>query len=126
MRHAEAARDHNKAEGLSFRGQSFGGITGTIAAAIASQACVFSARYPLAATNRFLVQWLHLHYTTLVAYTVPLTAGRRLALKRGSGGDASGATAIDVVRNQSDLTSETLLTGMVATTGAMTMTSVRI
>jgi hypothetical protein len=124
MRHAEAFRDHNRAEGLSFRGQSFSGITGTMAATLASQACVFAARYPVASLHRFLVQWLHLHYVTLVAYTTPLTAGRRLALKRGSGGDASNGTDIDVVRNQSDLTAEPVLTGQVATTAALTMTSV--
>jgi hypothetical protein len=124
MRHAEAFRDHNRAEGLSFRGQSFAGVTGTMAAALASGAAVFAARYPLAATNRFLVQWVHLHYVTLVAYTVPLTAGRRLHLVRGAGADASGGTDIDVVRNQSDLTAESVLTGKVATTGALTITSI--
>jgi hypothetical protein len=124
MRHAEAARDHNKAEGLTFRGQGFSGMTGTMAAALANAAAVFAARYPLVATHRFLVQWIHLHYVTLVGYTVPFTAGRSLICKRGSGGDASSGTDISVVRNQSDLTSENLLTGQVATTGALTMTSV--
>jgi hypothetical protein len=124
MRHAEAYRDHNRAEGLSFRGQSFSGVTGTMAAALANAAAVFAARYPLAATNRFLVQWVHLHYVTLAAYTTPLTAGRSLICKRGSGGDASNGTDISVVRDQSDLTAETLLTGQAANTGALTMTSV--
>lgn len=127
MRFAEIIDQHTS-KGRTFKGQSFAGVTGTIAAALAANASVFAARYPVAATKRFAVQWIHLHYVCIGAFTAPVTAGRRLALRRGSGGDPSGGTDIDVVRNQSDLTSgtETLLTGQVATTGALTMTDVTL
>jgi len=107
-----------------YRGQSFAGFTGTIAAALAASSTVFAGRYPLAATGKYLLKWVHLHFTCLVSFTTPVTAGRRLSLKRGSGGDPSDGTAIDVVRDHSAEATETLLTGQVATTGALTMTSV--
>lgn len=108
------------------RGQTFSGITGTVAAALASAGVVFGVQYPAAATKRFALEWLHLHYVTLVAYTTPVTAGRRLHLKRGSGGAYTTGTDLDIVRNQSDVAaaSETALVGQVATTGALTTTGV--
>lgn len=127
MRFAEIIDQHTS-KGRQFKGQGFTGVTGTIAAALAANGSVFAARYPVAATKRFAVQWMHLHYVCLGAFTAPVTAGRRLDLRRGSGGDPSGGVDIAVVRNQSDLTSgtETLLTGQVATTGALTMTNVTL
>src|SRR3972149_4070731 len=81
-----------------YRGQSFAGFTGTIAAALAASSTVFAGRYPLAATGKYLLKWVHLHFTCLVSFTTPVTAGRRLSLKRGSGGDPSDGTAIAAVR----------------------------
>lgn len=112
-----------KLAGIPFGGQGFSGITGIMAAALASGGSVFVGRYPLAATGQLLVHWIHLHYVTLGSYTTPVTAGRHLAIQRGSGADPSGGTDIDVVRNRS-AGAETLLTGKVATTGALTVTSI--
>lgn len=123
MRFKEALEVEAQLAGI-YRGQSFSGFTGTIAAALAASSTVFAARYPLAATGKCLIKWIHLHYTCLVSFTTPVTAGRRLSLKRGSGGDPSGGTDIDVVRDHSAEATEVLLTGQVATTGALTMTSV--
>lgn len=123
MRYAEA-RQVEAALGGRYHGQSFSGITGTMAAALAANATVAAVRYPLAATRKFLLTWLHLHVTCLGAFTIPVTAGRRLALKRGSGGDPSGGTDLDVGRDDSAEESETLVTGQIATTGALTMTGV--
>lgn len=124
MRYSEALAI-NAAYGSSanYRGQSFSGFTGTMAAALAANSTVLALRYPLASTGKGLIKWLHCHYTCLGAFTTPVTAGRRLALKRGSGGDASGGTNLDFVRDQSS-SDETLWTGQVATTGALTMTGV--
>jgi len=108
---------------LSFRGQTISGVTGTMAAGLAADAAVCGIRYPLAATAKAAVLWLHLHYVCIGAFTTPVTAGRRLHLIRGSGGDPSGGTALSISRDQSDLT-ETLLTGQIATTAALTMTGV--
>jgi hypothetical protein len=127
MRYSEA-RDVKRALGAltSYRGQSFAGFTGTMAAALAAGSTVFAARYPAAApaAGMFLVQWMHLHFTCIGSFATPVTAGRRLSLKRGSGGDPTTGTAIDVVRNVSSEATETLLTGQVATTAALTMTGV--
>lgn len=105
------------------RGQSFSGHTGTIAAGLAAGSTVFAARYPLAATGRFQVGWIHLHYVCLTSLTAAVSAGRRLGLRRGSGGGPSGGTAIDVVLDVAG-GSETALTGQVATTTGLTMTGV--
>jgi hypothetical protein len=106
MRYSEALAI-NGAYGsfANYRGQSFAGFTGTMAAGLG------------------LLQWMHLHYTCIGAFTTPVTAGRRLVLKRGSGGDASGGTDLDFTRHRSAST-EALWTGQVAATGALTMTGV--
>lgn len=123
MRFSEALQI-NSAVGSLYRGQTFAGFTGTMAAALAANATVGAVRYPLAATGKMLLKWMHLHYTCLGNFTTPVTAGRRLSLKRGSGGDPSNGTDIDVTRDQSTPTTETLLTGQIATTTGLTMTSV--
>jgi len=108
---------------LPFKGQTISGVTGTMAAALAANAVVTAWRYPTTGPTKGLVHWVHLHYVCIVAFTAPVTAGRQLHIIRGSGGDASGGTALDVSRNQSDLT-ETLFTGQIATTAGLTMTNV--
>lgn len=109
-----------------WRGQRIGGVTGTIAAGLASGSAVFTARYPAAGLGRVLVRWLHLHYVCIAAFTTPVTASRRLALQRGSGADPSGGAAGIVSRDQSDPATETAMVTRIATTGALTMTSVTL
>lgn len=94
-----------------------------MAAALAANAIVAAWRYPSAGPTKGLVHWVHLHYVCIGAFTTPVTAGRQLHIIRGSGGDASGGTDLDVSRNQSDLT-ETKFTGQIATTAGLTMTNV--
>lgn len=125
MKHADYLHEDRRRNGELFAGQTFSGITGTMAAALASGAHVINLRYPLAALGKFEVTWLHLHYVTIVAYTTPVTAGRRLALRRGSGADSSGGAALDVSRNQSTQTG-TLLTGNISTTAALTVTNITL
>ena len=105
------------------RGQSLAGYTNTMAAGITAGSTVWSTRYPASATGLGFLKWMHLHFICLANFTLPVTAGRRLALKRGSGGDASGGTALDVMLDQSTST-ETLWTGQVATTTGLTVTGV--
>lgn len=74
------------------------GITGTMAAALASLAPVFLMRAATAAGERIAqIDRIRLQYTTLVSYTTPITVGRRLALFRGvsSSPVTSGGGAID-------------------------------
>jgi hypothetical protein len=136
MKYLEALQAKALGGGLGFRGQSFSGFTGTMAAGLAAGSTVFATRYPLLSYGLMLMQAIHLHYTCIGTFSAPVTAGRRLSLRRGSGGDPSGGTAIDVMRNlepapggggawtSGELQAETLLTGQVATTGALTMTGV--
>jgi hypothetical protein len=110
------------------QGQGFSGVTGTMAAGLTSGSAVFAARYPAAATGRFHVSWLHLHYTCLANFTTVNTAGRRLHLRRSTGtpsANPAGGTAIDVVPDVSS-SSETLLVGQIATTAALTMTGITL
>lgn len=123
MRFLEA-RQAEVASGGNYHGQTFAGFTGTMAAALAAAATVGAVRYPLAATHRFALKWMHLHFTCLGNFTTPVTAGRRLSLKRGSGGDPSNGTDLDVTRDDSAQAGETLVTGQIATTTGLTMTSV--
>jgi hypothetical protein len=124
MRYSEAlAIDAQLGTWANYRGQSFAGFTGTMAAALAAGSTVLAVRYPAAATLAGMLKWMHLHWTCIAAFTTPVTAGRRLSLRRGSGGNPSGGTDLDFVRDQSAGT-ELLWTGQVATTGALTMTGV--
>jgi hypothetical protein len=111
-----------------YKGQLFAGFTGTMAAALGANSTVFAVRYPAAATGLLVVQWMHLHFTCLASFTTPVTAGRRLSLRRGSGGNPSTGTDIDSIlaltSDVNDPVGQTLLTGQVATTGALTMTGV--
>lgn len=76
-------------------GYSLGAMTGTMAAALAANAAVFAMRYdPGAGSLRAFVEVLTLEFTTIVAFTTPVTAGRRLAVYRASGANTSGGTAI--------------------------------
>lgn len=75
-----------------------GGGTTTMAAALASLATVWLMRMATGAGSRIArVDRLRLHYTTIIAYTVPLTIGRRLAVFRGSSSApaTSGGAALD-------------------------------
>lgn len=81
------------------RGPMFaiGEQTGTLAAALAANACVFAMRLdPGAALNAYITR-LRLSFTTIAAFTVPVTAGRRLQVIRGSGAAAASGTAVAVV-----------------------------
>lgn len=78
-------------------GYSISAITGTMAAALTANATVFAARLdPSASANhaQAYIERIRLKWTTLVAFTTPITVGRRLELYRGSGAATSGGTAI--------------------------------
>lgn len=75
-------------------GYATSGITGTMAAALAINSTVFAMRLDPGATRQALIQRVRIQWTTVVAFTVPITAGRRLALFRGSGAATTGGTSI--------------------------------
>jgi len=75
-------------------GRMFGGMTGTLAAGITAGGAVFVARFSLSSGSvKAHIERIRLVYTTITAFTTPVTAGRRLGIYRGSGAAASGGTA---------------------------------
>lgn len=79
------------------RGYGFGvaATTGTIAAALAANSTVFAMRVDPGASRRAFIERVRLEFTTLVAFTTPVTAGRRLALYGAQlSGNPTGGTAI--------------------------------
>lgn len=78
------------------RGVGYGtsGITGAIAAALTANNPVFAMRLDPSSAVRAYIDRVRLQFVTLAAFTVPITAGRRLALYRGSGAATSGGVGI--------------------------------
>lgn len=114
------------------RGDSYliGAQTGTIAAALAANATVFGMRLDPGTTNRAYIDRLKVDWTTIVAFTTPVTAGRRLALFRGSGAATTGGTSLaEMVRGVSTAPASQFDVSeggdvRVATTGALGVTGI--
>lgn len=108
---------------------SVSGTTGTIAAALAANSSVFAMRLDPGAAVKVYLHRLRMQYTTITAYTTPVTAGRRLALFRGSLAAASAGTALAAVAHATtDPASEVNAAQggdvRIATTGALTVTGI--
>jgi hypothetical protein len=77
------------------------GQTGTMAAALAQDAIVFGMRAAVSSANapRLPVQvdGVYLAWTTIVAFTTAITAGRRLGLFRAKDANVTGETALAAV-----------------------------
>lgn len=108
---------------------SASGVTGTVAAALASGAAVFTMRNDASSAKLVFIERIRLQYTTLVAYTTPITVGRRLHLVRStvSSANPSGGTAIVPVPKDSTHTDSECSTAgggdtRIATTAALTVT----
>jgi hypothetical protein len=71
-------------------------LTGTMAAALAATSTVFAMRVNPGSTKKIRVQRINLEFTTVAAFTVPQTIGRRLAIFRGAGAATSAGTLIGV------------------------------
>lgn len=110
-------------------GAQLSSVTGTIAAALGANSSVFCMRLdPATSVNAYIYE-VQLRYTTIVAYTTPVTAGRRLALFRGSGAACSGGTGLTIApTDDSTLNSEVSTAqggdARIATTGALTVTGI--
>jgi|GEM_PF-2726609 len=109
---------------------SQGNLTGTIAAALAANATVYAMRSNPGGSKKVRIHRVRLQWTTLVAFTTPLTAGRRLAVFRGVGAAASGGTALGVTSERDSLSPasqcDTAQGGdqRIASTGALTVTGI--
>jgi hypothetical protein len=114
------------------RGQGFSiaEVTGTIGAALAANSSVLVMRLDPSASLRAYIERIRLQFTTIAAFTTPVTAGRRLALFRGSGAAATGSTAITVATPKHTTYSasefDTASGGdmRIATTGAISVTGI--
>lgn len=106
------------------------GVSGVVAAALAANSSVFAMRFSATAgAQRAYIDRIRLQYTTIVAYTTPVTAARRLALFRGAGAAASGGTAMNPVSKDTSLATSKFLAAnggdiRVATTAALTVTGI--
>lgn len=106
------------------------GTSGVIGAAIAAGGAVFAMRNDLASPRRVFIERVRLQYTCIVAYTVPITAGRRLGLYRGNGAAASGGATLTPFRkassvgNVSEVDSTNGGDARISTTAALTVTGI--
>jgi hypothetical protein len=109
---------------------SLGATTGTVGAALAANSSVFAMRLDPSAAVRAHIERIRLQFTCLVAFTVPLTAGRRLGIYRGSGAQQSGGTVLaDVQRKHSVSAQSEMVTAQggstnISTIGALTVTGI--
>lgn len=104
--------------------------TGTIGAAAAAGATVFAMRLDPGSPKKAWVESIRLRWTTVVAFTTPITATRSLVLTRGSGAATSGGTSLPVATKKDSLYSasefDLALGGdiRIASTGALTVTGI--
>lgn len=106
------------------------GKTGTIAAAAAAGACVFAMRLDPGSAKKAWIDMVKLRWTTIAAFTTPITATRSIVVTRGSGAATSGGTSIatatkkDTTYGLSEF--DVALGGdiRIATTGALTVTGI--
>jgi hypothetical protein len=113
--------------------QNYSGMTGTMAAALGANSPIWMAKLDASSAARAFFDRMRLQFTTIVAFTTPITAGRRLAVFRGSASGAltlSGGTAVPAVtpKHSNAQTSEMNTANggdvRIATTGALTATGV--
>lgn len=105
--------------------------TGTVGAAIAGGGAVFAMRLdPGAGSVKAYIDSIRLRFTTIVAFTTPVTQTRSIVLTRGSGAAASGGTAIATVNTKdttyaaSEFNTASGGDVRIATTGALTVTGI--
>jgi len=122
----KAMRVHQSPRGYGYAGS---GMSGTMAATLASGGTLFSMRNDSGSSKRVHVERIRLQYCTQTVYTTPLSAGRRLHLVRSTASSAnpSGGTAIvPIAKNSLHTDSECSTAGggdcRIATTAALTIT----
>lgn len=114
----------------TLRSYSMSVTSGTMAAALGAGAAFFVMRLDPSSPVLAFIKRVRVQFTTIVAFTVPVTAGRRIGVYRGSGAAASGATAVlDFLQTDSTRAPSQFATAeggsvQVATTAALTVTSI--
>lgn len=112
---------HNRGFGYALSGRS-----GTIAAALAIDSLVFAMRVdPQAAIETpsqrlgAYVDRLELAFTTIVAFTTPITAGRGLGIYRASAAPATGGTALAVAKKDTNAPTSVVTDARIAAAAAL-------
>ncbi|NCX31752.1 MAG: hypothetical protein EBX18_04425, partial [Actinobacteria bacterium] len=104
--------------------------TGTIAAAAAAGASVFAMRLNPGYGGKAYIDRIKLRWTTIVAFTTPVTQTRSLVITRGAGAASSGGTSLASAtkRDSTYSASQTDVASggdvRIATTGALTVTGI--
>lgn len=113
-------------------GYCISNITGVIGAAAGANSTFFVMRIDPAAgaSYKAYVGQIRLQYTTIVAFTTPVTAGRRLVLHRGAGAAASAGTSLPVAPKKDSADGNSQFNSgeggdmRIATTGTLTVTGI--
>lgn len=101
--------------------------SGTIAAALAQDSILFALRCGAADGRSIYLDRISLAFTTIAAFTTPITAGRRLGLYRATnpGAEVSGGTDLLATIRQRDSDSSVPATAavkaLIATTAGLTV-----
>lgn len=104
--------------------------TGTIAAAAAAGASVFAFRLNPGYSGKAFIDVVKVRWTTIVAFTTPITQTRSIVLTRGAGAAASGGTSLATAAKKDTgyaVSQTDVATGgdvRIATTGALTVTGI--
>lgn len=104
--------------------------TGTITAAQAAGATVFAMRLsPTVSPTKAYIHRIRLRWTTIVAFTTPITQTRSVVITRGAGAAASGGTAVSTTRKDSAYATSKFDVAnggdaRISTTGALTVTGI--
>jgi len=104
--------------------------TGTVAAAVAAGAAVFAMRLDPGSAKKAWVESIRIRWTTITAFTTPVTATRSIVITRGSGAATSGGTSIPTATKKDStygISEFDVASGgdiRIATTGALTDTGI--
>ncbi len=102
-------------------GYAVAGMSGTIGAALAADSLVFAMYLPSTPGGVFAcIDYLRLAFTTIVAFTTPVTAARRLGVYRAVGAAATGGTPLTIVKKDTAIVDNSAITdARIATTAAL-------
>lgn len=82
---------------------SIAASTGTMAAALTGNAAFFAMRLNPSANVACFIDRIRFQFSTVVAFTTPVTATRRIVVTRGAGAAAAAGTAITTIARKSSL-----------------------
>lgn len=109
------------------RSYEVSGITGTVGAALAQDSVVFAMLVGPNAELWAFPDAIRLAFTTIVAFTTPVTAGRRLTVHRATGGvAATGGAALGVVKKKTGAPTSVVTDVRIATTVALGIAGITV